>query len=482
MSSRAGIISFGTHVPVHRLSRAVIAQHWETHGLRGERAVANYDEDSLTMAVAAARNCLKRIVTKRIDAVYFASTTPPYLEKQSAALIAAVLGFSEETQTLDFGNSLRCGTSAIAAALNAINGGAAETVLVCASDMRVFRPKSYHEMFCGDGAVAFLLGKEDVVAEIEWFDSYTGEIQDVWRADCERFIRTAEDRFVQEFGYSRIVRNAVGKSLNKHNLTPAEFSKVCGNFTDSRNIGKVFASLKFSPEAQIQSELDQTVGDTGAAMALMNAVSAMESAAPEQRLLVAGYGNGCDVLSIRTTDRISEFKSGCTTKDQVDRKILLSSYNKYLIWRGLIEVQSVPRPPLEERQPTPPAQWRETKGELTLSGTRCLECGTPQYPPQRVCMVCKAKDKFERYSFSCKPANVFSFSHDYIMESLDTPTTTTVVDFEGGGRMLCDMTDRKLEEVRVGIAVEFTFRKLYTVGGIHNYWWKCTPARQDKQA
>jgi len=68
------------------------------------------------------------------------------------------------------------------------------------------------------------------------------------------------------------------------------------------------------------------------------------------------------------------------------------------------------------------------------------------------------------------------------MESLDTPTTTTVVDFEGGGRMLCDMTDRKLEEVRVGIAVEFTFRKLYTVGGIHNYWWKCTPARQDKQA
>ena len=105
----------------------------------GEKALANFDEDSLTMAVAAARNCLKHVTGKKVGALYFATTTAPYMEKQSAALIAAVLSLPEETQTLDFTNSLRSGTSAISAALNAINSGAADTVLVCAADMRIFR-------------------------------------------------------------------------------------------------------------------------------------------------------------------------------------------------------------------------------------------------------------------------------------------------------------------------------------------------------
>lgn len=474
----AGIISIGAHVPIHRLSRADIARNWEARGLPGERAVANYDEDSLTMAVAAARNCLKN-VAKKVDALYFATTTAPYLEKQSAALMAAVLSFSE-IQTMDFSNSLRSGSSAIGAALNAINSGAVDTVLVCAADMRLFNPKSYHEMFCGDGAVAFLLGKEDLIAEIEWFDSYSDEIQDVWRIESERFIRTAEDRFVQDFGYARVVRNSVSKSLKKHNAAPDSFNKVCGNFTDPKAIGKVIAKLGFKPEEQLQADLNQSVGDTGVAMALMNAVQALENASAGQAILVAAYGNGCDVLSIRSTDNISSFPFGRKIGSQVEQKIPMSSYNKYLIWRGLVDVAQTPRPPLSERQPTPSAQWREVKAELVLNGTRCKECGTPQYPPQRVCMICKAKDKMEPYSFNRVPAKAVTFSNDYIMETLDCPVTTTVVDFEGGGRMICDMTDRKLEEVAVGMDLEMTFRKLYSVGGINNYWWKCTPLRQGR--
>lgn len=478
----AGIISFGTHIPAHRLSRALMAQSWETGGLPGERAVANYDEDSLTMAVEAARNCLKpaNIPLEQIDGLYFATTTAPYLEKQSAALMAAALSLPAHVQTLDFGNSLRSGTGALGAALNAIISGALNKVLVCAADMRLFRPKSYHEMFCGDGAVAFLLGKEDLIAEIDSFDSFYDEIQDVWRHDNERFIRTAEDRFVQDFGYCRVVRQAVAAMLEKHDLTTGHFSKVCANFSNAKTIGRLFGELGFRPEDQIQTDLVHSVGDTGTAMALMNAACALEAARPNERILVCAYGNGCDTICIRTTERITGYGSPLTISDQVDRKIMLDNYNRYLIWRALIEVQTVARPPLEERQPTPAAQWRETRGELALCGTRCLACGTPQYPPQRICMVCKAKDNHAPYSFSWKTAGVFSFSHDYIMESLDPPVTSTVVDFEGGGRMICDMTDRRIDEVAVGMAVEMTFRKLYSVGGINNYWWKCKPVRQDR--
>ena len=156
---------------------------------------------------------------------------------------------------------------------------------------------------------------------------------------------------------------------------------------------------------------------------------------------------------------------------------MITNYNRYLKWRDLVTVQPAARPPIEIRQPSPAAQWREVPWELRLTGTKCKQCGTPQYPPQRVCVNCHAKDQNESYSFSDKPAKVFSFSHDYVMATVDPPVTVTFVDFEGGGRLMCDMTDRDPAAIKVGTPLEMTFRRLYYVGGIYNYWWKCQPVR-----
>jgi hydroxymethylglutaryl-CoA synthase len=94
-----------------------------------------------------------------------------------------------------------------------------------------------------------------------------------------------------------------------------------------------------------------------------------------------------------------------------------------------------------------------------------------------VCVVCRTKDDFEYYSFVDKKAKIYTFSHDFVMQTADPPVTIAMVDFEGGGRMMCDVTDRHLDQVKVGMPVEMTFRKLYYVGGIYNYWWKARPIR-----
>lgn len=476
-----GIISHGIHIPIHRISRSVIADHWESRGLPGERAVANYDEDSLTMAVAAAKDCLKKVSNPPpIDALYFATTTAPYKEKQSAALIAAVLQCDPETQTIDFGNSLRCGTNALIAAFNAVASGSCENVLVCVSDIRLAHPKSIHEMTFGDGAVAFLIGKENVAAELVQACSFFNEIQDIWRSDKDLFIRTAEARFGEDYGYVRVGKNAVLKTLSKSGLKPEEFSSICTNFPNIKIAGKLFAKAGFDIDGRIKKDLHTSVGDAGSAMSLMYLVDALEDAESGQGIMVANYGNGCDVLCLKTTQMIVDLSTKSSMSRQLENKIALTSYNKYLMWRELVDIQPPARPPVVERQPTPAAQFRETMGELVLKGTRCNECGTPQYPPQRVCMICKAKDKFTPYDFSRLKGKVFTFSHDYMMETLDSPVTLTVVDFEGGGRIMCDMTDRDPEKVKVGMEVEMTFRKLYYVGGIYNYWWKCKPASSDR--
>ena len=140
----AGILAVSAYVPRYRLPREVIAKEWGGAPGPGERAVANHDEDSLTMAVNAALNALPDGAARGVDAIYFASTTPPYREKQSATTVAAVLDAGNTVRTADFTDSLRAGTSALRAALDAVAAGS-KRALVCAGDCRMGEPDSIAE-------------------------------------------------------------------------------------------------------------------------------------------------------------------------------------------------------------------------------------------------------------------------------------------------------------------------------------------------
>src|SRR5512143_682085 len=209
----AGVVSYGAYIPYYRLSRAEIDRAWGRPPSPGERAIANYDEDSLTMAVAAARDCLKGFNPGDIDGLYFASTTAPYKEKQTAATIATVLGLPGDALTVDFAGSLRRGTDALRAALDAVDAGRARNVLVCAAETRQGYPAGQYEMCFGDGAGALLVGKNDLVAEIEKSYTCNYEIQDIWRSDRDTFVRSAEDRFAMEEGYVLVMTELIQSSL-----------------------------------------------------------------------------------------------------------------------------------------------------------------------------------------------------------------------------------------------------------------------------
>lgn len=477
-----GIVSYGAYIPYYRLSRAEIARAWGNAIAPGERAVANYDEDSLTMAVAASRECTRGISPASIGGLYFASTTAPYKEKQCAATIATILGLPTEAITMDFSGSLRCGSNALKAAFDGVMGGTAQNILVCVADCRLGYPAGQNEMSFGDGAAALLIGNNGVIAEISKFYSQYDEIQDIWRTDRDTFVRSAEDRFAMEEGYSRVVIKGISSALKNEQMVPKDFSKVALYSPNTRQLRNVAQKLGFDEKSQIHDMLHAGVGDTGSAMSLMNLISAMEQASPQQNLLMASYGNGCDVCLLKTTDALGDAKNRRGIKLYLDSKSLISNYSKYLRWRELMQTQPPARPPLEIRQPSPSAQWREAQWELRLTGTRCQHCGTPQYPPQRVCIACQTKDQMSPYTFFDKPAKVFSFSHDYVMQTTDPPVTVTVVDFEGGGRIMCDMTDRDPDAVKVGMPLEMSFRRLYYVGGIYNYWWKCQPIRGESSS
>jgi len=177
----------------------------------------------------------------------------------------------------------------------------------------------------------------------------------------------------------------------------------------------------------------------------------------------------------KVTEEIENSRDRRGVKGNLSAKRMINNYQRYAVWRGLIETQSPARP--EPISPSAVALWRDNKGGLALYGVKCTHCGFVQYPAQRVCVNCITKDEFEPYRFAGKVGTLFTFSHDNLAASIDPPTTVCAVDFPEGGRIMCDMTDRDPDEVKVGMPVEMTFRQVGTSGDIHNYWWKCHPLR-----
>jgi len=465
-----GITSYGAYVPLHRLSREAIAK-----GARGERAICSFDEDSITMAVAAASDCLNGIDRETVDGLYLATTTSPYKEKLGATTVAMGVDLRQDIITADFAHSLRAGTAALRSAIDAVKAGSAKRVMVAAADCRLGTPGSALEQNFGDGAGALLIGDSDVAVAVEASYSVYSEILDVWRADDDTFVRSWEDRFAATRGYLEVVREAVSGLMQKFGFSPSDFAKVVFYAPDARRGVDLARSLGFDAKTQLQAPLFDVLGNTGAAFPLMLLIAALEEAKAGDRILLASYGNGSDAFVLQVTEQIEKIRDRRGMKGHLASKKVVDDYKQYLIWRGLL--------PIELRKETvsflsAPAAWRERDANIRLQGVKCKACGTVQYPPQRVCTKCHAKDQFEPYRLSDKKANIFTFAMDYItFPLLDQPIVTTTIDFEGGGRMQCYMTDREPEQVRCGLPVEMSFRKLPMKDGIHNYFWKSIPVR-----
>ena len=472
-----GIVSYGAYVPYYRLARSDVSRMWGSFGGRGERAVANFDEDSVTMSVAAGMDCLQGCSTEKLDGLYFSSTTAPYLEKQSSSIVAAALDLPRDLFTLDFSGSLRGGTGAIRAAMDAVASGSATNIMVCASDVRMGFPSSAYEKNIGDGSGVVVIGKNNVIASIEGCHSSCNEMLDVWRSDRDIFVRSWEGRFVRDAGYVKVVPETVSAGLRKYNLSSADFSKAVFSAPNEKFAVNAAKKCGFDPKTKLQNSLHNTIGDTGTALPIMMLTSALDGAKPGDRLLLVSYGDGCDVFILKVTKEIENARNNIKKIDQYIASKRMTSYDKYLRWREVLPIDPPARPPADQSRPSAPALWRDVQGGMALYGVKCRSCGSPQYPAQRVCYKCRTKDDFDRYRFADKKAKLTSFSHDMLSTSLDPPTTVCGVDFEGGGRIMCDMTDRDPDEVKVDIPVEMTFRRLFYGADFYTYWWKCRPLR-----
>ena len=125
------------------------------------------------------------------------------------------------------------------------------------------------------------------------------------------------------------------------------------------------------------------------------------------------------------------------------------------------------------------SKMRADPQKILKGKVKCRKCGTAQIHPigqtVRICIVCQSKDEFDDYKFSNKKGTLFTYSIDHLQPTKNPPGLNGVVDFDGGGRLICELTDCEPDRVKIGMPLEMTFRKLSQGKGIVNYFWKAKP-------
>lgn len=463
-----GIAAYGAYVPITRLPLSLAAGRPAKEG-GSERAVADYDEDAVTMAVTAAIDCLTGIPRESVDAVYFASTTYPLREKQGAALIAKALDLRRDVLTQDHAGSLRAGTAALESALHAVAAGALKSVLVIASDCRLGAPRGALEAKLGDGAVALLVTASPI-ARFESSCSIADELQDVWRIEGEAFTHSWEDRFAIQEGYTPNLIAALRGLLAKTGRSAEDFAKVALYTPDERSSTGVLRVLGFKDQ-QVQNPLFGKLGNTGTPFALMLLVHALEAARPGERLIVAAYGDGAHALAFEVTDAIEKLPPRRAVSWHLARRRAIASYDTYLRARSLDPKEWEAGADLGL---SATIRFRERDADIAMLGARCTSCSQIHFPKQRVCAKCFTKDGWEPYRLSDRHGRLLAYTFDFFFPAAEPPTIMVMTEVDGC-RVQVQMTNTRPADVALDQPVEYVFRKIHDAGGKPNYFWKASP-------
>ncbi len=416
MRQLGSTIAFGACVPRLRLSRATIgaATGWLSAPNKtraaGARTICNWDEDALTLAVEAARSARSMCPAERIDGLSLASTSLPFADRDGAALVAGALDLTETLETLNVTTTLRAGTSALANAARRADSH----VLVVASDARVARPGSPQELLYGHGAAAVLVSPSagpSSLASIVAVEQVAADFVDHYRAAGALYDYGAEDRWIREEGYAKLVAGAVARALQGAGIRPGD---VCHLAMP----GPPDALRRVSQSAQLTGAkpsdiLSATCGDTGAAQPLLMLAEVLERAQPGELIVLVGFGQGVDVLLLRAEPALARLRAR-PLQGTLSRGVEESSYVRYLSHAGLLDVDFGMRAERDNRTAQTVA-WRKHRSLTAFVGARCTRCGTVQFPPTRTCVnpECRAVDTQQDYPLTAATGRVKSFTEDW---------------------------------------------------------------------
>ncbi len=483
--SRLGIVDAASYVPAMRLQRRAIfgANAWANPALKGlaqgARSMCNWDEDSITLGVEAARRCLAVHSRDAVERLYFASTTPPFADRQCATVIGEALSLSGQLAAVDLANSRNAGMQALCEALR----GDQQT-LVVAADARRAKPASIQELQYGHGSAAVLLGREGVIAQAVAEYRLTQDFVDQFRGSGEAFDYRWEERWVRDRGFKTIIPGLVRGVLKKARVKPEQLSRLVLPAAPPRMTLAMAKALGLPAEAVQDGRLGD-VGDTGAPHPLLLTVDALAKAQPGELILVIGFAQGGIALLLRTTGELPQWQERNARRLALSPPRPENAYTKYLSFSGLLPIDFGMRAEADAK--TQLSAFDRHRAELTgFSGGRCTACKTVQFPRSARCVNpdCNAEGEQEVVLLADEPGSVTSFTQDWLAYTPHPPLQYGLASTRSRARVLMEFTECPLDQMQIGLALRFVFRihAIDSQRGYRRYFWKGAPAPGEESA
>lgn len=470
-----GIVAHDVYLPKYRISRKVIYDSIAWTGnvpkgeAKGERTFCDWDEDSITMAVEAARGALSGYDKGALERIILATTSAPFADRQSTAVIADALLLNDNVMAMDVGTSRRAATSALMTALNSN----CKTLLV-ASENRGVKSSSLQEMRYGDGAAALVLGRENIIARLLGCESLTCDFVDQYRTNDAGSDYVWEQRWVREEGYQTIAVTPVKRLLAKLDIAGDAIDYFIFPAPQREVQEKVAGTLGIRPEA-VADNLARVCGDTGTAHPLLMLSAILQQAKPGQKILLLGFGQGCDVLCFETTAYIDDYRPANGLQKMLRRRVEETQYHKYLTVSGMLELDWGMRAEADTKTALS-SHFRNRRSVQSFVGGRCRACGTAQYPKASICVnpECAATVEMDDVPLAEATGRIASFTVDWLGYSPNPPLQYGMVKFDNDVKLMMGLVSGDSDQLKVGAAVSPVFRiqSFDRIRNFRRYFWK----------
>jgi len=340
----SGIVAYGGYVPRYRIRTREIAEMWGEDpdamesGLRVEsKSVPDEDEDTATISVEASRRAFDGapVDGEQVGAVYVGSESHPYAVKPTATIVGASVGATPLTTAADLEFACKAGTAGMQAALGLVESGRIDYGLAVGADVSQGAPGDALEYSAAAGGAAFIIGDENVVADIEDTVSYTSDTPDFWRREGERYPQHGE-RFTGKPAYFKHTEGASRELMDRLGTSPDDYDHAVFHQPNGKFPARVASTLGFDEEQYETGLLSPEIGNTYSGASLLGLVATLDEAEEGDRVFLASFGSGAgsDAFSLRVRDGIDE---RCTSLKDSFEDVEYIDYAQYAKHKGKIQ-------------------------------------------------------------------------------------------------------------------------------------------------
>ncbi len=343
----AGIVSYGTYIPVYRIKAEEIARIWGEDGeviSKGlgikQKSIPAMDEDTATIAVEAAREAISRakIDPTHVDAVYVGSESHPYAVKPTATIVGEAIGAGNDYFAADLEFACKAGTAGIQICLAMAKAKMIRYGLAIGADTSQGAPGDALEYSASAGGAAFLIGEKNVVAKIEATLSFTSDTPDFWRREGQPYPRHG-GRFTGQPAYFRHITSAAKRIMEETGLKPSDFAYAVFHQPNGKFPTRVAKMLGFSKEQISPGLVVPYIGNTYSGSSLIGLAATLDVVKADERILLVSFGSGAgsDAFVIKATDAIESLERKPGVWEKIEKGVYVD-YGMYVKLRRKIKM------------------------------------------------------------------------------------------------------------------------------------------------